>query len=253
MSERKPLIVTIDGPAGAGKSTVARALAQRFGLLNLESGAMYRAFAFKALHSRVSTTDAVALEALTHATQVRLESGSEGNRVLLDGADVTGQLRTPQITAAASEVSVHPPIRRWLVGLQQALGAQGNVVMEGRDIGTVVFPHAPVKIFLDASPEKRGERRYEQTRNDDQTRGVGLNDQQQGGVAVATQLPATVFPATVLEEIRERDRRDRTRKDSPLRPADDAVIVDSTDLSLEQVIERAAALVEKYLRAASSY
>jgi CMP/dCMP kinase len=227
-----PLIVTIDGPAGAGKSTVARALAQRFGLLNLESGAMYRAFALKASLTGTPTGDAIALETLAHATQVRLEAGAEGNRVLLDGVDVTGQLRTPKITVAASEVSVHPPIRRWLVSLQQALGAQGNVVMEGRDIGTVVFPHAPVKIFLDASPEKRGERRYEQTRTDDQTRGS----------SAATQLPTAV-----LEEIRERDRRDRTRKDSPLRPADDAVIIDSTDLTLEQVIERSAHLVEHYL------
>jgi cytidylate kinase len=240
-TSRPPLIVAIDGPAGAGKSTVARALAQRFGLLNLESGAMYRAFALKAFHAGTPTGDAAALEALAHATQVRLESrvesGAEGNRVLgnrvlLDGVDVTEQLRTAQITAAASEVSVHPAIRRWLVGLQQALGAQGNVVMEGRDIGTVVFPHAPVKIFLDASPEKRGERRYDQTRTDDQTRGN----------SAATQLPTAV-----LEEIRERDRRDRTRADSPLRPAEDATIIDSTDLSLEQVIERAAALVEKYL------
>jgi cytidylate kinase len=231
-----PLIVAIDGPAGAGKSTVARALAQRFGLLNLESGAMYRAFALKALAAGVATGDAAALDDLAHATQVRLEPDLDGNRVLLDGADVTSQLRTPQITAAASEVSVHPPIRRWLVCLQQALGAQGNVVMEGRDIGTVVFPHAPVKIFLDASPEKRGERRYEQNRGGDQ------DVQQTRGTAVATQLPTKV-----LEEIRERDRRDRTRADSPLRPAADATIIDSTDLTLEQVIERAAALVEKYL------
>jgi cytidylate kinase len=232
-----PLIVAIDGPAGAGKSTVARALAQRFGLLNIESGAMYRAFALKALNSTVPTNDAVALDTLAHTTHVRLEPGPDGNRVLLDAVDVTAQLRTPRITAAASEVSVHPPIRRWLVTLQQALGARGNVVMEGRDIGTVVFPHAPVKIFLDASPEKRGERRYEQTRNGET-----------GGTAVATQLPAKV-----LEEIRERDRRDRTRADSPLRPAPDAAIIDSTDLTLEQVIERSAALVEKYLRATSSY
>jgi cytidylate kinase len=239
-STRPPLIVAIDGPAGAGKSTVARALAQRFGLLNLESGAMYRAFALKALAAGVATGDAAALDVLAHSTQVRLEPGLDGNRVLLDDADVTSQLRTPQITAAASEVSVHPPIRRWLVRLQQALGAQGNVVMEGRDIGTVVFPHAPVKIFLDASPEKRGERRYEQNRAGDQ------DVQPMRGTAVATELPTRV-----LEEIRERDRRDRTRADSPLRPAADATIVDSTDLTLEQVIERAAALVEAYLRASS--
>ena len=174
---------------------------------------MYRAFALKALAAGVATGDAAALDALAHATQVRLEPGLDGNRVLgnrvlLDGVDVTEQLRTPQITAAASEVSVHPPIRRWLVRLQQALGAQGNVVMEGRDIGTVVFPHAPVKIFLDASPEKRGERRYEQNRAGDE------DVQQTGTTAVATQLPTKV-----LEEIRERDRRDRTRADSPLRPA----------------------------------
>lgn len=230
---RPALIVAIDGPAGAGKSTVARALAARFGLLNLESGAMYRAFALKAMHAGVATNDAPALEALAHATEVRLEPGDVGNRVLLDGADVTAQLRTPQVTAAASEVSVHPAIRRWLVGLQQAQGAQGNVVMEGRDIGTAVFPHAPVKIFLDASPEKRGERRYEQTRGAEiQTRGAEIQMQ-----------PA----AAVLEEIRERDRRDRTRADSPLGPAPDAVLIDSTDLTLEQVIERAAALVERYL------
>src|SRR6201996_292231 len=238
-----PLIVAIDGPAGAGKSTVARALAQRFGLLNLESGAMYRAFALKAIEAGIATNDAAALEALAHATEVRLEPGQDGNRVLLDGIDVTSQLRTPQITAAASEVSVHPPIRRWLVALQQALGARGNVVMEGRDIGTVVFPHALVKIFLDASPEKRGERRYEQTRGDDQTQSYD----QTRGTAIATQLPVKI-----LEEIRERDRRDRTRADSPLRPAPDATIIDSTDLTLEQVIERASTLVERYMGAAAS-
>ncbi len=230
---RLPLIVAIDGPAGAGKSTVAGALAQRFGLLNLESGAMYRAFALKALNHGIPTSDAAALEELAHTTHVRLEPCEAGNRVLLDDLDVTALLRTPQVTAAASEVSVHPPIRRWLVGLQQAMGAQGNVVMEGRDIGTAVFPSAPVKIFLDASPEKRGERRYEQSRG--------------AAAEAAAQSASGILPAAVLEQIRERDRRDRTRADSPLRPAEDAVIIDSTDLSLEQVIERAAALVEHHL------
>jgi CMP/dCMP kinase len=233
MSESKPplttaLIVAIDGPAGAGKSTVARALAARFGLLNIESGAMYRAFALKALNTGVPTNDPAALDALAHATDVHLEPSPEGNRVFLDGVNVTAQLRTPEITIAASEVSIHPPIRRWLVRLQQALGTRGNVVMEGRDIGTVVFPHAPVKIFLDASPEKRGERRFDQVR----------------GTTAATQLPAAV-----LEEIRERDRRDRTRADSPLRPAPDATIIDSTDLTLEEVIAKASALVEQHVKA----
>ena len=240
-----PLIVTIDGPAGAGKSTVARALAQRFGLLNLESGAMYRAVALKALQTGVSTTDVAALEALAHATDVRLESTSEagdignrvpGNRVLLDGVDVTEQLRTPQITAAASEVSVHPPIRRWLVGLQQALGAQGNVVMEGRDIGTVVFPQAPVKIFLDASPEKRGERRYEQTRTEQPGRSADGRRSRRNAAS---------------RHCARSDSRARPPRPHPQRltppPAPDAIIIDSTDLTLDQVIERAAGLVERYL------
>src|SRR5271155_1654414 len=140
-------IIAIDGPAGAGKSTVARHLARYFGLLNLESGAMYRAFALKALAAGGGLEDLPALLALSKQTTVRLEAGADGNRVYLDGIDVTGQLREPAVTDGASRVSVHPPIRAWMVGLQQELGASGGVVMEGRDIGTVVFPHADVKIF----------------------------------------------------------------------------------------------------------
>ena len=221
-----PLIVTIDGPAGAGKSTLAKRLAERFGLLNLETGAMYRAFALKALEQRVPTGDAAALEALAAETAVALRPGEGGNRVLLDGIEVTGRLRTPEVTAAASEVSVHPAIRRWMVALQRQLGAHGNVVMEGRDIGTEVFPYAPVKIFLDASPERRGERRFEQVWD-------GVED--------------APMPEAVLREIRERDQRDRTRANSPLRPAADAVVIDSTEMSLEAVVERAVALVEARL------
>src|ERR1035437_3614459 len=150
------IVVAIDGPAGAGKSTVARHLAQRFGLLNLESGAMYRAFALKSLRLSLSLDDSIALEGLTAETSILLEAGAEGNRVLLDGEDVTGLIRNQIVTDAASRVSVIPAIRAWMVGLQQQLGAGGGVVMEGRDIGTVVFPQAEVKIFLDAAPEVRG-------------------------------------------------------------------------------------------------
>lgn len=233
-ASRKRIIVAIDGPAGAGKSTIARHLARHFGLLNLETGAMYRAFALKALERGVATGDAAALDRLAAETVIELQPGAAANRVLLDGAEVTERLRTPEVTTAASEVSVHPAIRVWMVTLQRQLGARGNVVMEGRDIGTEVFPQAPVKIFLEASPEKRGERRFEQVRS-------GVEDGTQH------QTTSQTMPDAVLREIRERDQRDRTRADSPLRPAADAVVIDSTELPLEAVVERAAALIEARL------
>jgi cytidylate kinase len=220
----RKIIVAIDGPAGAGKSTIARHLAQHFGLLNLETGAMYRAFALKALRAAVSLEDSAGLEKLAAQTTIRLEAGSEGNRVLLDGEDVTGQLRNQTITDAASRVSVQPAIRAWLVRLQQQMGAAGGVVMEGRDIGTVVFPQAQVKIFLDAAPEVRGLRRYDQL-----------------GPAPAIQ------PDEVIRDLRTRDERDRNRADSPLRPAADAVLLDSTHLTLDEVLAAAEAIVAKKL------
>src|ERR1700678_838125 len=156
------IIVAIDGPAGAGKSTIARPLARHFGLLNLETGAMYRAFALKALRAGAPLDESEALEGLAQKTVIHLVPTSGENRVFLDGEDVTGELRNAAATDAASRVSVFPAIRAWLVGLQQQMGAAGGVVMEGRDIGTVVFPRADVKIFLDAAPEVRGMRRFEQ-------------------------------------------------------------------------------------------
>jgi cytidylate kinase len=216
--ERCPLIIAIDGPAGAGKSTVAARLAARFGLLNLETGAMYRAFALKVLEQHMDPTNADALEQLSASTIIRLEPTPSGNRVLLDGTDVTTRIRQPDVTQAASQVSVHPAIRRWMVDLQRELGAKGGIVMEGRDIGTVVFPHADIKFFLDASPEARSERRYAQTG------GVGSQE-------------------AVLKEIRERDERDRTRAQSPLKPAPDAIVIDSTNLALDEVVARIEALV----------
>lgn len=218
------IIVAIDGPAGAGKSTIARHLAERFGLLNLESGAMYRAFALKALRSGTPVDNGAALDALAQNTIIHLEPSESGNRVFLDGEEVTALLRDPAVTEAASKVSVFPPIRARMVRLQQELGERGGVVMEGRDIGTVVFPHAEVKIFLDAAPEVRGLRRYEQL-----------------GPAPVVQ------PEEVVRELHARDERDRNRADSPLKPAPDAVILDSTNLTLDEVVNEAERIVREKL------
>jgi cytidylate kinase len=227
------IIVAIDGPAGAGKSTIARQLARHFGLLNLETGAMYRAFALKALRGGLPLDKSAGLEELAAETSIRLESGDEENRVLLDGEDVTGLIRNPMVTEAASRVSVFPKIRAWMVRLQQQLGAQGGVVMEGRDIGTVVFPHAEVKIFLDAAPEVRGLRRYDQ-----------MGQVEQKGSAPPPP------PDEIIRDLRARDERDRNRADSPLKPAQDSVILDSTNLTLEQAVSEAVSIVAAKLKSA---
>jgi len=219
------IIVAIDGPAGAGKSTVARHLAHYFGLLNLETGAMYRAFALKALRTAAYLDESAGLESLAAETSIRLEPAEEHNRVLLDGEDVTGLIRNQTVTDAASRVSVWPAIRAWMVRLQQQMGAEGGVVMEGRDIGTVVFPQAQVKIFLDAAPDVRGLRRYDQL-----------------GPEPAVQ------PEEVIRDLRARDERDRNRADSPLKPAPDAILLDSTRMTLEEVVAAAEAIVADKLK-----
>jgi cytidylate kinase len=230
-------IIAIDGPAGAGKSTLARHLARHFGLLNLETGAMYRAFALKALRRELPLDDARALEALARETDIRLEPGDDENRVFLDSEDVSGLIRNPTVTEAASRVSIFPAVRAWMVRLQQQLGARGGIVMEGRDIGTVVFPHADVKIFLDAAPEVRGQRRYEQMGQ----RGVAPPPPPEAGVP--SDRSSSQGWEEILRDLRARDERDRNRADSPLKPAPDAVILNSTDMSLEQALAAAEAIV----------
>jgi cytidylate kinase len=224
-SRRERPVIAIDGPAGAGKSTMAAHLARRFGFLNLETGAMYRALALKAIENDVGFEDEAALLRLAAKTRIALQPQVEGNVVVLDGMDVSRRVREGDVTSAASQVSVHPQLRVWMVEQQRLLGAAGGVVMEGRDIGTVVFPDAEVKIFLDAAPEVRGSRRYKQ-----------------GGP-----VQAAVTEQAVIAELKERDARDRSRAESPLRAAEDAVVLDSTGMTLEEVLAAAEAVVVEHL------
>src|SRR5260370_251887 len=206
------LIITIDGPVGSGKSTVARRVADLLGYVYLDSGAMYRGVAWKALRDHVPLDAEERLAVLAHATRIDLLSSDGGFRVLVDGTDVTNQIRSPAVAQAASKVAVIAGVRTVLVAEQRRAAGSGGVVMEGRDIGTVVLPNADLKIFLDASVEIRAERRR-------------LEHAQKGEFHEFTE---------VLEEVRQRDRRDRERAVSPLRRADDAVLVDNTAMSAEE-------------------
>ena len=220
MNAGRALIIAIDGPAGSGKSTIAARLAKKLGYINLESGAMYRALALKALHQQASLDDPVRLGHLADETIIELEPQPDGNRVLLDGRDVSQRIREADVTVAASRVSVYPSVREIMVRRQREMGASGGVVMEGRDIGTAVFPNADVKIFLDADARIRAERRVAQN---------------------GTHTPEEA--QRIVEELVQRDLRDRTRAVSPLVPAPDAVILDSTNLSRDEVLTRVEQVV----------
>ena len=222
MNPPRKLVIAIDGPAGSGKSTIAARLAKKLGYINLESGAMYRALALKAMEQQVSLDDAEALRKLAESSVLQLQPHDEGNRVLLDGRDVSQRIREADVTAAASRVSVHPPVRQVLVARQRELGANGGAVMEGRDIGTAVFPNADVKVFLDAAASVRAERRTLQ------------NGSRSAEEAQRVQV-----------EIAARDERDRTRAASPLAAAPDAVIVDTTHKSIDEVVAEVEELVKK--------
>ena len=214
----KHLIVAIDGPSGAGKGTVARAVASHLGYRHVDTGAMYRAVAWKAAHDGVDLTDEAAVAALGERAAFDLEDG----RIVIDGHDVRGAIRTPEIDKAAAMVARHPAVRRVLVARQRAMAEGGGIVMEGRDIGTVVFPGADVKIYLDASPDERARRRATDPAHAS-SRGAQLSD-------VATALA-------------ERDKSDSTRAASPLSVAADAVVIDTTGVSIDEVIEQVLRLV----------
>ena len=205
-------VIAIDGPVGSGKSTVARHVAQMLGYVYVDTGAMYRASALKALRSGVPLNATEKLVELARNTHIDLRSRGEEQRVLLDGEDVTEAIRTPQVSQAASKVALIPGVRHVMVAEQRRAGAAGGVVMEGRDIGSVVFPDAGLKIYLTASAEVRAERRW--------------REHQQKGEAISLER--------TLEEVHERDRRDRERETSPLVRAPDAVLVDSSAMDAEE-------------------
>lgn len=217
----KRIVIAIDGPAGSGKSTIARAIADRLGFLYIDTGAMYRAVALWAVRSNVSTADMHRLEQLALEADISFTPGS--SRVYLNGEDVTEPIRTPEVGAAASKISAVPAVRRALVDKQRTMAAEASVVMEGRDIGTVVFPDAQIKIYLDANPSIRADRRILELRSK--------------GRPVSAEVTA--------REIAERDQRDRTRAEAPLIQAPDAVYLDSTALTVNQVEELVLKLVRE--------
>lgn len=223
---KTPFSIAIDGPAGAGKSTVAKALASKLGALYLDTGAMYRAFGLAMLRRGVDTHDWPALAAHVGEIDITVACAESGQRIYLDGEDVTDAIREPEVSAAASDVSTSPEVRRRMVALQRKIAEGHNVVMDGRDIGTAVLPDAPLKIFLTASPEERARRRFREL-------------QQKG-------LPDTF--EKVLEDIAARDWQDTHREASPLCAAPDAVTVDTSDMTLQGSIAALLRLAEEKLK-----
>lgn len=219
------IAIAIDGPSGAGKSTLARRLAAWFGYIYVDTGAMYRTVGLCAVKNGVNPKDADGVSALLPRTEIRLAYQDGTQHVFLNGEDVSGQIRTEQISMAASDVSAIPAVRAFLLDTQRSLAEKNNVLMDGRDIGTVILPHAQIKIFLTASPEERARRRYEEL----QARGEAVSYE------------------TVLEDVRRRDDQDSNRALAPLKPAPDAVLVDTTGCSFEESFERLKQVIQERL------
>ncbi len=212
---KKRLIVAIDGPSGAGKSTLSKALARELGYINLDTGAMYRSVALQASTAGIDVTDQDSLGALARAMTISFVKDGEKERVLVDGRDVSDAIRTPEVSLLTARVAACPAVREALVGQQRLMGAQGGVVLEGRDIGTVVFPQAEAKFFLSASAAERGRRRYEELR----AKGENVD------------LDRTIA------EVEARDAADTAREHSPLVQADDALAIDTTSMSIDEVLD----------------
>lgn len=207
------MIIAIDGPSGAGKSTLAKRLAKQLGFIYLDTGAMYRALALKVLREGIDLSDDALLAEVVISTDIDLRENAGRLEVLLDGRDVAAEIRTPEVSQMASRISASKSVRARMLELQQAVGQRGSLVAEGRDIGTVIFPEAEVKVFLDASARERARRRYQELK------------------AAGREVD---FDAT-LKEMEERDRRDSERALAPLRRADDAMVIDSSDLDADAV------------------
>jgi cytidylate kinase len=220
------LVIAIDGPAASGKSTTARLVAQRLGYLHVDTGAMYRAVTLKVLRQGISPSDVERISRLVESTRVELKGERGTLRVVLDGEDVTDPIRSPEVTRAVSAVSSLGAVRRAMVREQRTLGRNGGIVLEGRDIGTVVFPDADCKFFLIAGILARATRRMEEF-------------QEKGVTGDLAELEA---------EIAERDRKDSTREESPLRKADDAIEIDTSDLTIEAQVERVLGIVQERLK-----
>lgn len=211
----KPILITIDGPAGAGKTTVSKALAEAVGYNYVDTGALYRAVALAAHRERISSEDDGGLERVCRGLTLVFERAENGTRLLLNGEDVTGLIRSPEMSMMASAVSARPVVREFLLSVQKELGRRREAVFEGRDMGTVVFPDAEVKFFLDASPRVRALRRYREIAD-----------------------TASVTLEEVEQDIIRRDKNDSTRVIAPLKSAQDAVIIDSSDVSVDEVVEK---------------